>query len=120
MARDRIRQRLMAEGAMLIDPSSTFIDQDVEIGPDTVVWPGAFILGHTRIGSDCVIHGHVRLENCHIADRVQIRHGSVVSDSQIGNDAQIGPFAHIRDESKISEGAWVGSYVEVAGSSIAP
>ncbi len=120
IARDRVRQRVMAAGAMLIDPPSTFIDQDVEIGPDTVIWPGALILGRTRIGSDCVIQSNVRLENCDVADRVQVKHGSVVSDSQIAAGAQIGPFAHVHDKSNISEGACVGSYVEVAGSSIAP
>ena len=120
IARDRVRQRVMAAGVMLIDPPSTFIDQDVEIGPDTVIWPGALILGRTRVGRDCVIQSNVRLEGCEVADRVQIKHGSVVTDSQIGADAQIGPFAYIHDEANISAGTCVGSYAEVARNSTDP
>jgi len=120
IARDRVRQRLMDDGVMLMDPASTFIDCEVEIGPDTVIWPGAALLGKTHIGSDCLIESNVRIENCQIADRVQVRHCSVVSDSLLGNKVQVGPFAHIRDDSEIREQACIGSYAEVVRSVVGP
>jgi len=120
IARDWVRQRLMDDGVMLMDPGSTFIDCQVQIGPDTVIWPGAVLLGQTRIGDDCVIQSNVRIEDCQIADRVQVRHCSVVTDSRLGNEVQVGPFAHIRNDSEIREQACVGSYAEVVRSVVGP
>jgi len=120
IARDRVRQRLMDSGVMLMDPASTFIDCEVEIGPDTVIWPGATLLGQTQIGSDCVIESNVHIENCQVADQVQVRHCSVVSDSRLGNEVQVGPFAHIHNDSKICEQACIGSYAEVVRSVVGP
>jgi len=120
IARDRVRQRLMDDGVMLMDPASTFIDCEVQIGPDTVIWPGAVLLGQTRVGSDCLIESNVRIENCQIADRVRVRHCSVVTDSRLSNEVQVGPFAHIRDDSDIREQARIGSYAEVVRSVVGP
>ena len=120
LARQRVRESLMAAGVTLIDPPSTFIDDGVRIGRDTVVWPGAFILGATQIGEDCVIGGHVLVSNCRIGTGVQIKHCSVVSDTQVGERVQIGPFAHIRDETTIGPDARIGSYAEVARSRLGP
>ncbi len=120
IARDRVCQRLMEAGVLLLEPTSTFIDCEVEIGSDTIIWPGVVILGQTQIGSDCLIESNVRIENCRIADRVQVRHCSVVTDSRLGNEVQVGPFAHIRDNSEICEQARVGSYAEVVRSVIGP
>ncbi len=120
IARDRVRQRLRDDGIMLMDPASTFIDCEVQVGPDTVIWPGAVLLGQTRVGSECVIESDVRIENCQIADRVRVRHCSVASDSRLGNEVQVGPFAHIRDNSDIREQACVGSYAEVVRSIVGP
>ncbi len=120
IARDRVRQRLMDDGVMLMDPGSTFIDCQVQIGPDTVIWPGAAILGQTRIGDDCVIENNVRIENCQLADRVQVRPCSVVTDSRLGNEVEVGPFAHIRNDSEICDQACIGSYAEVVRSVIGP
>jgi len=120
IARDRVRQRLMDDGVMLMEPASTFIDCEVQIGPDTVIWPGVVILGQTQIGSDCLIESNVRIENCQIADSVQVHHCSVMTDSRLGNEVQVGPFAHIRDNSEICEQARVGSYAEVVRSVVGP
>jgi len=62
----------------------------------------------------------VRIENCQIGDRVQIKHCSVVTDSRLGNEVQVGPFAHIRDNSDIREQARIGSYAEVVRSVVGP
>ncbi len=120
VARQRVRQRLMEAGVTLIDPPSTFIDDQVQIGRDTVVWPGAFIRGNTQIGDDCVIGGHTLISDCQIADGVHINHCSVVADSQVGQGVQIGPFAHIRDETTIQRDSYIGSFAEVVRSHLGP
>ncbi len=120
VARQRVRQRLMEAGVTLIDPPSTFIDDQVRIGRDTVVWPGAFIRGNTQIGEDCVIGGHTLISDCQITDGVHIYHCSVVADSQVGQGVQIGPFAHIRDETTIQRDSYIGSFAEVVRSHLGP
>lgn len=120
VARDRVRQRLLAAGVNLIDPASTFIDDQVTIGHDTVIWPGAFILGNTQVGDDCTIGGHVLISNCQISNDVQIKHCSVVTDSRVGSNVQIGPFAHIRDETTVQEQSRVGNFAEVVRSNLGP
>ncbi|MFO7947550.1 MAG: bifunctional UDP-N-acetylglucosamine diphosphorylase/glucosamine-1-phosphate N-acetyltransferase GlmU [Armatimonadota bacterium] len=116
--RDRVRRRLMLEGVTLIDPDSTFIDAEVSIGKDTVVWPGTHILGTTTIGEDCTIGGHVLITDCTIGDGCTLRHGSQIAGSRIDEGAEIGPFSNIRADSEIGPGAAVGSYCEVVRSTI--
>jgi bifunctional UDP-N-acetylglucosamine pyrophosphorylase/glucosamine-1-phosphate N-acetyltransferase len=116
--RDRTRERLMREGVTLVDPPTVYIDDEVAIGCDTVVWPCTFILGDSAIGCGCTIGPHATIDNCRVGDRVQILHGSLVRDSQIGNEAQIGPFAHIRQDSRVDKGARAASFVELKNAEV--
>lgn len=116
--RHRVRQRMMLDGVTLIDPETTYIDEDVHIGRDTVVWPCTFILGHTVIGEDCEIGPHAWVRDCQIGDRVVVRHGTVMAESLVGNEATIGPFAHIRPACRIGDQVRAGSYVEMKAAEI--
>ncbi|RAK16564.1 bifunctional UDP-N-acetylglucosamine pyrophosphorylase/glucosamine-1-phosphate N-acetyltransferase [Anoxybacillus vitaminiphilus] len=110
--RARINRTHMMNGVTIIDPEHTYISADVEIGRDTVIYPGTIIEGKTVIGENCVIGPNSEIKNCVIGDRTTIRH-SVAHDSEIGNDVTIGPFAHIRPLSKISDDVRIGNFVEV-------
>ncbi|MGQ9730903.1 MAG: bifunctional UDP-N-acetylglucosamine diphosphorylase/glucosamine-1-phosphate N-acetyltransferase GlmU [Candidatus Zipacnadales bacterium] len=116
--RDRTRKRLMLEGVTLIDPASIYIDDTVAMGPDTTIYPCTFILGDTRIGSDCQIGPHATIQDCEVGDGVVIRHGSFVTGSQVGDAATIGPFAHIRAGCDIGRGARAGSYIEMKAATL--
>jgi bifunctional UDP-N-acetylglucosamine pyrophosphorylase/glucosamine-1-phosphate N-acetyltransferase len=61
IVRQNKNEELMAAGVTLVDPATTYIDPDVEIGADTVIHPGVVIQGQTRIGGACEIQAHVRL-----------------------------------------------------------
>jgi len=111
--RDRIRERLMLDGVTLVDPETIYVDDDVQIGRDTTVWPCTFILGRTTVGSDCQIGPHATVRDCDVGDGVLIRHGSLVTDSQVGDEATLGPFAHIRSGCTVGRHARAGSYVEM-------
>lgn len=115
--RDRVCQRLMESGVTLIDPANTYIDSNVEIAPDTVVYPFTFIEGTTRIGSGCVIGMGSRVVDSQIGCRVQIDQSTIVG-SLIGDDVTVGPYAYIRPESCIEDGAKIGDFTEIKKSRI--
>jgi bifunctional UDP-N-acetylglucosamine pyrophosphorylase/glucosamine-1-phosphate N-acetyltransferase len=111
--RNRIRERLMLDGVTLIDPETTYVDDGVQIGRDTTIWPCTFILGQSRIGEGCEIGPHATVRDCEIGDGVLVRHGTFMNDSLVGDEATIGPFAHIRSGCAIGRKARAGSYVEM-------
>jgi bifunctional UDP-N-acetylglucosamine pyrophosphorylase/glucosamine-1-phosphate N-acetyltransferase len=117
MMRERILTKHMKEGVTIIDPSNTYIEADVVIGRDSIIYPGTLIGAGTTIGEDCIIGPHTQLKNCRVGDRVEIKQ-SVLMDSRIDSDATVGPFAYIRPNSHIGEGAKVGDFVEIKNTSL--
>jgi bifunctional UDP-N-acetylglucosamine pyrophosphorylase/glucosamine-1-phosphate N-acetyltransferase len=109
----RKRRRVMFDGVTLEHPATTFIDEDVTIGPDTIVGPGVILNGQTTVGAGCRIHAGVRVTGSTIADEVAILDHSVIVKSSIAARASIGPFAHVRPGTAIAEDAHVGSFVEL-------
>src|SRR3954465_7101512 len=109
----RKNDELMAAGVTLVDPAPAYIGPDVVVGSDTVIHPGVFLEGATRIGSGCEIHSGVRLVNSSVDDQATIYNFCVIIDSHIAGGAQVGPFAHLRPQSHVSEGAKVGNFVEL-------
>ena len=113
MVRQQKNEELMAAGVTLIDPATTYIDTDVEVGPDTVIYPCVFLEGRTKIGSACEVHSGSRIVNSTIGDRVCVRNHTVVTDSTVEAGAFLGPFAHVRPDSQIGEGVHIGNFVEL-------
>ncbi|MDF0727834.1 bifunctional UDP-N-acetylglucosamine diphosphorylase/glucosamine-1-phosphate N-acetyltransferase GlmU [Cytobacillus sp. S13-E01] len=108
----RINKQHMLNGVTIIDPGNTYISSDVIIQQDTTIYPGTVIKGNTTILSQCEIGPNTEIKNCSIGEKTVIRH-SVAHDSSIGNDVTIGPFAHIRPASTISDEVKIGNFVEV-------
>lgn len=115
--RKRINNRHMENGVTLIDPNSTYIGDDVEIGKDTVIYPGNVIEGNTKIGENVVLYPNSRISNSTISNNVEIQ-SSVIIDSKIGDGTTVGPFAYIRPESVIGNNARIGDFVEIKKSNI--
>jgi bifunctional UDP-N-acetylglucosamine pyrophosphorylase/glucosamine-1-phosphate N-acetyltransferase len=113
LVRQTKNEELMASGVTLVDPATTYIDPDVQVGPDTVIHPGVIIEGRSRLGSACEIHAHVKLTDATVADGVTINSFSVIVGSRIDAGATVGPFAHLRPESVVEERAKVGNFVEL-------
>ena len=113
MVRQQKNEELMAAGVTLIDPATTYIDADVVVGADTVIYPCVFLEGSTRIGSACEIHSGTRIVNSTLGDRVCVKNHTVVTDSTVESGVALGPFAHIRPGSVIGEDAHVGNFVEL-------
>ena len=115
--RNDIRRRHMENGVTMLDPASTFIDEDVEIGRDTTIYPFTIITAGTRIGEECIIGASTQLFAAHIEDHVQVI-SSRIEHSRVRSGAKIGPFARLRAGCDIAEGAEIGNFSEVKNSVI--
>jgi bifunctional UDP-N-acetylglucosamine pyrophosphorylase / glucosamine-1-phosphate N-acetyltransferase len=118
LVREQKTAELQAAGVTIEDPATAYIDPNVTIGPDTIIRPGVSIEGQTTIGAGCEIHSGVRIVDSAIGDRVVILNHSVINKSRVGNDAQIGPFAHLRADVDMHDGARVGNFVELKKTSL--
>ena len=101
------------EGVTLLDPDRTYIDVDVRIEPETVIYPGVTLEGKTEIGAGCVIHACSHLEDVVLGPNVTVDHCSVIRKAAIGRDSRIGPFAHVREHAEIGADTRIGNFVEV-------
>jgi bifunctional UDP-N-acetylglucosamine pyrophosphorylase/glucosamine-1-phosphate N-acetyltransferase len=111
--RREILNRLMAAGVTIVDPDSTYIDEEVQIGPDTVIHPQVIIEGASHIGRNCEIHSWSHLVNVEIGDQCQVQNCCVITDSKLAARNSVGPFAHLRTQAELAEEAVIGNFVEV-------
>ncbi|HTK87591.1 MAG TPA: bifunctional UDP-N-acetylglucosamine diphosphorylase/glucosamine-1-phosphate N-acetyltransferase GlmU [Nitrospiraceae bacterium] len=111
--RERIRARWMEAGVTLHDPATAWIDADVHIGQDTILYPHVTLEAGTFIGHDCVIRSHTRLANSTVGNGVVIQDSCVITDAQLEDSVSVGPFAHLRPGSVLRRKAKVGNFVEM-------
>ncbi|MBR2284399.1 MAG: bifunctional UDP-N-acetylglucosamine diphosphorylase/glucosamine-1-phosphate N-acetyltransferase GlmU [Ruminococcus sp.] len=93
------------------------IERSVEIGQGSEILPGTILRRGTSVGKNCIIGPYSVADGCVIGDNVEIN-TSQVFDSVIENGAVIGPYVHIRPESRIRSGARIGDFVEIKNSEI--
>ena len=120
LLRQKKNEELMAAGVTLIDPATTYIDPDVEIGADTIIHPGVIIEGQTRIGAACEIQAHVRISESVVGDRVTINNFCLIVGARVADEASVGPFAHLRPETVVGEKAKIGNFVELKKTTMGP
>jgi len=118
IVRQQKNAELMAAGVTIEDPATTYIDDDVVVGADTVIHPGVFLEGKTQIGAACEIHSGVRIVSSVLADRVTVRNFCVITNSRLASNVTVGPFAHLRPEADLRESVHVGNFVEIKKSVI--
>lgn len=108
----RKMRELMLSGVTIIDPTSCYIEQDVQIGQDTVIYPHCQLRGRTEIGSGCVLEGECMLTDTVVGDGSHLI--KVVADKAvIGERANIGPFAYLRPGTRLAEDVKVGDFAEL-------
>jgi len=117
LMRDRINEAHMKNGVTIIDPTTTWIDVDIEINRDVTIHPGSAISGTSRIASGAVIGPRSTLRSVVVGEGASIVE-SVVSESAVGVAASVGPFSFIRPGTTVADHAKVGAYVEVKNSYI--
>jgi len=108
---------LMDQGVTIMDMDSTFIDDAVSIGSDTVIYPFTWLEGSTSIGKGCEIGPNSRIQNSSVGDSATL-HFIYAHDCQIGNDVTVGPYVHLRPNTVLADGVKVGNFVEVKNSQV--
>ena len=106
----RIRARHRSAGVTI--RGNARIGAQVEIRQDAVIEDGAQLRGKTSVGTGSVIDVGVVVQDSRIGDETWVKPYSVITDSQVGANVQIGPFAHLRPDSEIEDEARVGNFVE--------
>lgn len=115
MLKDRIVSRHLANGVMIFDRASTFIDDTVEIAGGAKILPFCRIQGNTRIEQSATLSASFLKDSIvHAGARVECSH---IVGSKIGEGATVGPFARLR-EATIGKGCRIGDFVEVKASTI--
>lgn len=117
LMRSRINKKHMQNGVTFIDPTTTYIDSDVEIGSDTVIESGVVIKGKTVIGEDCFIGSNSEISNSEIGNQVQVKSSTIV-DSKMSDNSNIGPYSHLRPNSTIGNSVHIGNFVEIKNATI--
>lgn len=115
LMRTRILERHMMEGVTVTDPATTYIDATVRIAADVTVQPGSHLRGATEIETGAIIGPGAMLRNAVIGAGTKVQ-ASVVEDSRIGANCNVGPFAHVRGNASIGDGCELGNYSEVKNS----
>ena len=115
--RKRTLVNLMDNGVTIMDMDSTFIDSQVCIEPDTVIYPFTWIEGATTIGRGCEIGPSSRIQNSSIGENT-ILHFIYAHDCQIGNHVTVGPYVHLRPSTVLADGVKIGNFVEVKNSNV--
>ena len=115
--RRRINESHMVNGVTIIDVNSTYIEADVEIGNDTILYPGAMLRGNTKIGTNCVIGMNCSITNSQIGNYTEVQSSTIV-DSTVGENTTVGPYAYLRPNSNIGNNVKIGDFVEVKNATI--
>jgi len=113
LRRGAIRRLMIDGGVTFIDPSHVYLSADAQVGRDTIIYPGVSIEGKSVVGEGCEIRSGSRITNSRIGDRVVVKDHCVIIDSEVADDCAVGPFAHLRMNTKLEAGAVVGNFVEV-------
>lgn len=113
----RLRDHWLAAGVTFVDPPSCSLSADTHFAADVVVEPQTHFRGHNRIGTGCRIGPGTLVDNCRLAEQVEVLF-SVVRQATIARGSVVGPFAHLRQGATVGEGCKVGNFVEIKQSRI--
>jgi bifunctional UDP-N-acetylglucosamine pyrophosphorylase/glucosamine-1-phosphate N-acetyltransferase len=105
-------QSLLENGVIIIDPDHTYVEEAVEVGASTVIYPGVYLKGKTKIASFCVLEPNCMIIDSELAEHVEVKASSYIEGSKIGKQCVIGPFARLRPETELADEVKIGNFVE--------
>ncbi len=113
----RLRRALMLSGVTMPDPSLVYLDAEVEVAPDTILWPGTHLRGTTSIGTGCEIGPDAVIADTKVGEGSRILSANI-RESEIGVGCEVGPFAYLRPGVRLDDGAKIGTFVEAKNSTL--
>jgi len=114
---DRLLEEHMRAGVTVLDPATTWVDADVVLEPDVTLLPGVELRGQTEVAAGAVVGPYTTLEDTTVGVASRIER-AVCRGARIGANATVGPFAYLRPGAVLSDGAHIGTYVEIKNSEI--
>ena len=117
LMRKRINELHLVNGVTIIDTEATYIEADVKIGSDTIIYPGVMLHGNTKIGSECIIGMNSSITNSVIGNNTEVKNSTII-DSTVGENTTVGPYAYLRPKSNIGNNVKIGDFVEVKNATI--
>ncbi len=110
--RKRINQNWMMEGVTFIDPERTYIDADVQIGQDTIIYPNTYLRGKTVIGQNCILGPDSIIVDTKIGNECKVL-SSVLEKADLEDNVDMGPFCHLRKGAHLAKYVHMGNFGEV-------
>lgn len=104
---------LMDAGVLMLDPTQVYIEDSVEVQAGAVLWPQVFLRGKSKVGAFTAIENNCVVIDSEIGESVVLKANSYIEGSKIQSKASVGPFARLRPETEIGDGAHVGNFVEM-------
>jgi bifunctional UDP-N-acetylglucosamine pyrophosphorylase/glucosamine-1-phosphate N-acetyltransferase len=119
MLKQRLNTRWMLDGVTMIDPSQVYIEPEVSLGMDTILWPGTYLHGSTSIGAGCVIGPNTIIKDTQVGDQCKVL-ASVLEGALLEDHVDMGPFCRLRKGAHLSKGVHMGNFGEVKNSTLGP
>jgi bifunctional UDP-N-acetylglucosamine pyrophosphorylase/glucosamine-1-phosphate N-acetyltransferase len=94
------------------------IEPSVTLEQDAVIEAGTHLRGKTHVGKGAIVDVGCVLSNVRVGASTVIKPYSVLTDSTVGENAQIGPFSHVRPDCAIGDEAHIGNFVEAKKTTI--
>ncbi|NEQ46070.1 MAG: bifunctional UDP-N-acetylglucosamine diphosphorylase/glucosamine-1-phosphate N-acetyltransferase GlmU [Leptolyngbya sp. SIOISBB] len=114
---DRIKDEWMTAGVTFLEPDTSTVDITVQIEPDVIIEPQTHLRGNTTIGSGSRIGPGSLIENSTVGRNAAILY-STLSDSQVGDQVRVGPYAHLRGQAVVGDNCRIGNFVEIKKSTL--
>ncbi|MCB0421550.1 MAG: bifunctional UDP-N-acetylglucosamine diphosphorylase/glucosamine-1-phosphate N-acetyltransferase GlmU [Bdellovibrionales bacterium] len=105
--------QLMDSGVVFIDPKNCYVEESVEIGEASVIYPGVYLRGTTKLGKFCMIEPHAVITDSQLSDSVRVLVGSCIEGTVMKNHSEAGPYARLRPGTVVGEEAKIGNFVEM-------
>jgi len=119
LLRRRINQQWMLQGVTMINPDATYIEPEVSIGSDTLLWPDTYLRGMTTIGSGCELGPNTIIRDSQVGDQCTIL-ASVLEGARLEDQVEVGPFARLRKGAHLASGVHMGNFGEIKNSYLGP
>ncbi len=119
LLRRRINQGWMLQGVTMINPDATYIEPEVSIGADTLLWPDTYLRGRTVIGSGCELGPNTIIQDSQVGDQCTIL-ASVLEGAELEDHVEVGPFARLRKGAHLASGVHMGNFGEIKNSYLGP